>query len=167
MKKAKKNGNLYFIVALIIMAVLFYSSSQTYHEQSQLSLLAVVLKKEPLKETLNNVSFIYADKEVSIQALGYFSFIEFFIRKFAHFFIYFLLGGSFFLCLFPKLKTLAYSAFFACLSAAGYAGMDEFHQMLTQDRTPLFQDVILDSCGALTAVLLCWFLIGFKQKRFL
>lgn len=167
MKKARKNGNFYFIIALLVMAVLFYSSSQTYKQQSQIDLLQLLLKKEPLKEWLSQLSFVYAEKEVSIAAVGYFSFIEFFIRKFAHFTIYFLLSGSFFLTLFPKIKSLGFSAFFAWFSATGYAGMDEFHQLITQDRSPLFQDVMLDSCGALTAVFICWLFIGLKHKRFL
>ena len=44
--------------------------------------------------------------------------------------------------------------------------MDEYHQMLTGGRTPLFQDVMLDSAGALTAVLLSWgFLVGKSEAR--
>ena len=58
------------------------------------------------------------------------------------------------------------SAFFGWLAATGYAGMDEYHQMLTGGRTPLFQDVMLDSAGALTAVLLSWgFLVGKSEAR--
>ncbi|GAA3015931.1 VanZ family protein [Tetragenococcus solitarius] len=167
LKKSRKNGNLYFVLGLLIMAILFYSSSQTYETQSQISLLESVLKNEPFKESLNHVSFKYADDIVSIKEKGYFSFAEFFIRKFAHFGTYFLLGGSFFLSLLPKLKTTGFALFFSWLSATGYAGMDEFHQMLTQDRTPLFQDVMLDSFGALTAILLCWLVLAMKKKRVL
>ncbi|MDN6409139.1 MAG: VanZ family protein [Tetragenococcus halophilus] len=167
LKKSRKNGNLYFILALLIMAVLFYSSSQTYETQSQISLLENVLKNQPFKDQLNNISFKYADDVVSIEEKGYFSFVEFFMRKLAHFVTYFLLGGSFFLSLLPKLKVVGFAAFFSWLSATGYAGMDEFHQMLTQDRTPLFQDVMLDSFGALTAVLLCWLVLKLKKRRVL
>lgn len=148
MKKSIKNGNFYLIVGFLIMAILFYSSSQTYEEQSQIGLLSKLLKNQPLKNWLSQFSFMYAGSEISIAAKGYFAFIEFFIRKMAHFGTYFLLGGSFFLGLFPKTKSLGLSAFFGWLAATGYAGMDEFHQMLTGGRTPLFQDVMLDSAGA-------------------
>lgn len=40
----------------------------------------------------------------------------------------------------------------ALLSSTGVAALDEFHQMLTADRTPLFQDVILDTVGALVGI---------------
>ncbi|GMA48108.1 VanZ family protein [Tetragenococcus muriaticus] len=165
LKKARKNGNFYFVFPLVIMAVLFYSSAQTYETQSQLSLLERLLSNEPFKETLENVSFQYADDVVSIEEKGYFSFVEFFIRKLAHFGSYFLLGSGFFLSLLPKIKTIGFAAFFSWLSATGYAGMDEFHQMLTQDRTPLFQDVMLDSFGALTAILLCCLIFSRTKRR--
>lgn len=160
-----KNPNFYLIVGLLVMAVLFYSSSQTYEQQSQIGLLENVLKGETFKDKLMNVRFMYAGSEVSIQAKGYFSFVEFFIRKAAHFMTYFLLGGTFCLALFYKLKNIWWSAFFALLAAAGYAGMDEFHQMLTGGRTPLFQDVMLDAAGALTAILLVIVVTSIKKVR--
>lgn len=167
MKKGIKNGNTYLIIGFVVMAILFYSSSQSYEEQSQIGLLMALFKNEPLKDWLSKISFVYAGSEVSIQAKGYFAFIEFFVRKFAHFGTYFVLGGSFCLGLFPKLNSLALAAFFGWMAATGYAGMDEFHQMMTNGRTPLFQDVMLDSIGALTAVILCWLIIGLRQKRVL
>ncbi|MCD5001951.1 VanZ family protein [Enterococcus saccharolyticus] len=167
LKKNRKNGNLYLWIGLIMMGILFYSSSQTYEQQSQIGLLSKMLKNEPLKAWFTNVSFMYGGSEVSLEAKGYFSFVEFFIRKLAHFSTYFILGGSFFLGLFPKVNSLIVTAFFGWLAATGYAGIDEFHQMMTSGRTPLFQDVMLDSAGALTAVLLCWMLLGIKRKRWL
>ncbi|RDC48661.1 VanZ family protein, partial [Acinetobacter sp. RIT592] len=45
------------------------------------------------------------------------------------------------------------------------AGLDEFHQMLTGDRSPMFQDVMLDSMGALTAVVICILFTFIKKKK--
>lgn len=164
-QKHRKNGNLYLFIGFLMMAILFYSSSQTYEQQSQIGLLSKLLKNEPFKEQLSSISFFYAGGEVSIAKSGYFSFIEFFIRKGAHFGTYFILGSSFFLGLVPKIKQYGLAAIFAWLSATGYAATDEFHQMLTGGRTPLFQDVALDAAGALTGILLCWIVLGFKNKR--
>lgn len=166
LKESMKNGNFYLGIGFLMMAVLFYSSSQSYEQQSQIGLLSTLLKNQPFKESLSEFSFVYAGSEVSIAARGYFGFVEFFIRKLAHFGTYFILGGSFFLGLFPRIKSLWLAAFFGWLAATGYAGMDEFHQMLTNGRTPLFQDVMLDSAGALTAVLFCWLILGIRNKRF-
>ena len=164
-QKYRKNGQLYLLISFVMMGVLFYSSSKTYEQQSQIGLLSNLLKNEPFKAQLSGVSFIYAGSEVSIEKSGYFSFIEFFIRKGAHFGTYLILGSSFFLGLIPRMKNFLLVAFFSWLSATGYAALDEFHQMLTGGRTPLFQDVILDSLGALTGVLMCWLVLGIKEKR--
>ncbi|XUD02314.1 VanZ family protein [Enterococcus sp. AZ177] len=165
MKKQLRNSNFYIVMAFVIMAVLFYSSSQTYEQQSQVGLLDNMLSNHPFKEQLKGISFSYAGSEVSIQARGYAKFVEFFIRKGAHFGTYFLLGGSWFIGLNMKLKQPLLIGVVAWLAATGYAGLDEYHQMMTGGRTPLFQDVMLDSIGALTAVVLCLLVIGIKKLR--
>lgn len=164
MKKHFKNGNFYLAIAFLIMALLFWSSSQTYAEQSQIGLLEKLLHNQPLKESLGKISFDYAGANVSVAGSGYFSFVEFFIRKGAHFFTYFVMGGAFFLGIFPKMNRYWLTALFSWLAATGYAGLDEFHQMLTGGRTPLFQDVFLDSMGALTGVAIA-LLIRFLKKK--
>lgn len=158
MNKHFKNGNAYLVIALIMMGILFYSSSQTYEQQSTIPLLEKLLKNEPFKKSLSNVSFMYGGSPVSIEESGYFKFVEFFIRKGAHFGTYFILGGSLFLGINPRVKHLGISFMYAWLGATGYAALDEFHQMLTGGRTPLFQDVMLDSSGAMLASLI---LVGY------
>ena len=138
MKKLLKEPNFYFCIAVAVMVILFISSSQTYEQQSQIGLLSRILKNEPLKEWLEKISFSYAGSEISIAEKGYFSFVEFFIRKGAHFFTYFVLGGSLFFVLVYRRMPYWLAAFFAWLAATGYAGIDEYHQMLTGGRTPLF-----------------------------
>ncbi|GAA2914439.1 VanZ family protein [Enterococcus pseudoavium] len=159
MQKQLKNGNFYLGLAVLMMIILFISSAMTYQQQSQVSLIQRVLVNEPFKAFFSRISFNYAGSEVSIAASGYVKFVEFFIRKAAHFMTYFILGGSLYLGLLPKLKqkSVIISLFFAWMAATGYAATDEFHQMLTGGRTPLFQDVMLDSLGALTACLVIIF----------
>ena len=147
------------------MALLFFSSSQTYEQQSQISLLSRILKNEPFKEQLANVNFMYAGNEISIAAKGYFSFIEFFIRKGAHFFTYFILGVSWFLILNKQLKSVLLASLVSWLTATGYAGLDEFHQMITGGRTPLVEDIMLDSIGALTGVVICLLIFTVRKKK--
>ena len=95
---------------------------------------------------------------------GYLKFVEFFIRKGAHFTTYFILGMSFFLGLYPKTKIILLTGLVSWLSATGYAALDEFHQMLTGGRTPLFQDVVLDSVGAAVAVVIFMTVRFFRKK---
>lgn len=166
MNKQLKNGNAYLVIALIMMAVLFYSSSKTYEQQTTIPFLEKVLKNEPFKNSLSNVSFTYAGSPVSIEASGYFKVVEFFIRKLAHFSTYFILGGSLFLGINPRMKHLGISFGVAWLSATGYAALDEFHQMLTGGRSPLFEDVVLDSSGAIFActILVIYYLSVHRKK---
>ncbi len=101
-KKQMKNGNIYLVIALIVVIILFYSSSQTYGQQSQVSRLESWLPNQPFKDTLAGIRFNYGGSMVSIDHLGYAKFLEFFLRKGAHFGTYFILGGSLFLGVFPS-----------------------------------------------------------------
>lgn len=159
-----QNPNVYLGIAILMMVVLFISSSMTYQQQSQVGLLDRLLAGEPMRASLEKIRFDYAGSEVSIAASGYSKFIEFFIRKGAHFGTYFILGGAFCLALYYKLKNYWWGGFFGILAATGYAATDEFHQMLTGGRTPLFQDVMLDMAGATTAVLLILLVFLWKRK---
>lgn len=52
MQKQLKNGNFYIGIALLMMVILFVSSSMTYQQQSQVSLIQKLLANEPLKAFL-------------------------------------------------------------------------------------------------------------------
>jgi VanZ family protein len=65
-----------------------------------------------------------------------------------------LLGLSWFKGLEKRIKQPFLTGFVSVMAAIGYAAIDEFHQSFTGGRTPLFQDVMLDGCGALTIVLI-------------
>lgn len=165
MKEGIKKGNAFIVCAFLMMGILFYSSSQTYEQQSQVSRLEELLKNRPLEEQLQEVSFTYAGDEVSLTHRGYYKFVEFFVRKGAHFLTYFILSMCWFFGLEQRIKHRLLTGIVAWLCATGYAGLDEFHQMITGGRTPLFQDLMLDSVGALTAVLLCLLIRKTKKKK--
>lgn len=163
-------STIYLGMAFLMMGVLFYSSSQPYGDQSVTGLLDQLLANEPLKGLLSHVRFTYAGSEVSIGASGYNDFIEFFIRKAAHFGSYFLLALFWFLGLKDRVNGIYLAALLSWMLAVGYASFDEFHQGLTPDRTPLLEDILLDSIGALTAIIfaLIYFLVwkkSYKSKR--
>lgn len=79
-KKQMKNGNIYLVIALIVVIILFYSSSQTYGQQSQVSRLESWLPNQPFKDTLAGIRFNYGGSMVSIDHLGYAKFLEFFLK---------------------------------------------------------------------------------------
>ncbi|CAM3658244.1 VanZ family protein [Weissella cibaria] len=144
---------IWYGIAFLIMAVLFYSSSQTYAQQSQIGTLHHVLANEPLKDVFAQFPIHYGG-DVTDASQNYFKYVEFFMRKFAHFSTYFILGMAWYMAIHKQLGNWFIAAFIAWQAATGYADLDEFHQSLTGGRSPMFADVMLDSAGALTAVIL-------------
>ena len=143
----------YILLVLIFwMGVIFFFSSQTYEQQSLTHQLAS-FRNTPLEQMLQGYYFYYGGNEVSVYALGIEGFLEFIIRKGAHFCIFFVLGLLTYALLQYKwnksFKTIIISFVFVVL----YACFDEFHQLLTGDRTALWQDVVLDSIGGLCGIL--------------
>ncbi|PID21985.1 VanZ family protein [Sporosarcina sp. P3] len=135
---------------LSILVGLLISSSQTYEQQSLVSTLQQWLPSEPGKTTLSKWEFSYWNRTISIEERGYYHFVEFLIRKAAHFFtfgclalvIYWLLPKS-------KIRILLAALFTFVLACA-----DELHQYFTGGRTATMQDVYLDTAGAVTFLLL-------------
>lgn len=161
----KQKNNWYLVGAFIVMALLFYSSSMTYQEQTSVPTLQRFLSSQPLEHWLSQFHFNYAGQQQSIDELGYYKFVEFLIRKTAHFSSYLLLAFFGYQGLKMRLKHLGLTGIVVWLSATGYAAFDESHQMFTGGRTPLFQDVWLDSCGALVMVVILMLVQLFKKRR--
>lgn len=122
--------------ALFVLWVifLFFLSSQSYEEQSMTPVLASF--DTPFwYELFAGISFMYGGSEVSVQSVGVAGFLEFFIRKGAHLFIFFVLGFLYFGVwrVFEKKKTLAYFAALSCVIFLAIT--DEVHQLFTDGRT--------------------------------
>lgn len=157
-----KRLNWGLLLAVVLLVVLFISSSMTYHQQTSVPWLERVLAGRPFVQQLQGVHFHYAGETVSIHALGYFKFVEFFVRKGAHVATYFVLGLSLAIGLRPYFTNKWVQLVVTPVLVTGLAAYDEFHQMLTGDRTPLFQDVMLDTLAGLVAILIVW---GLQQAR--
>ncbi|MGG4265245.1 VanZ family protein [Peribacillus simplex] len=125
--------------------VIFFFSSQTYEEQS-ISPLLSQFNTPYWYDRLIGISFMYGGVEVSVQTAGVNGFLEFFLRKGAHLFIFFVFGLLTYGVWrrFVKNPVLSFSGAFLCVLF--YASTDELHQKLTGGRTPLWQDVMLDTC---------------------
>lgn len=149
----------FILLAFAIMIGLYFSSSMSYQDQNVQPLLDRILAGEPLRGFLETIRFSYAGKAVSIQTSGYTGFIEFFIRKVAHFGSFFLLGTFWFLGLKNKSTSYILAAMIALLLTAGYASFDELRQSFNPNRTALMEDVLLDSVGALTGIAVSWITI--------
>lgn len=135
-----------FLIIFIILAAIFISSGQTYEEQSLIPLLKEWLPHKPLEQPLSKLEVPYWGEKISVEERGYYFFLEFLIRKSAHFFIFGLLAIAIYFVLPPFKTRILIAALLTLLFAFG----DEFHQMLTGGRTPSLQDVFLDFAGAIT-----------------
>lgn len=83
--------------------------------------------------------------------------VQFFVRKGAHVSEYAILAALLWRALGQrrqwKMSILTLATLFAC---ALFAVSDEFHQSLVASRTASPVDVLIDICGALIALALCW-----------
>lgn len=88
--------------------------------------------------------------------------VDFAVRKTAHFSEYMLLG------LLLTLLLDSYRVRWHWLSWAGctiYAAADEIHQLFVAGRTGKWQDVVLDSSGALAGLLLAMLVLRLIRRR--
>lgn len=140
--------NFFFLLA--IGAVIFNFSSQTYEEQTLVPALEKLLPGEPFAGLLSRIEVSYWGSPISIETKGYYYFIEFFIRKFAHLFLFGCLAVALFSVLMMLRPKRVWPVVLVSLFVTGvYAAIDEYHQLLTGGRTPMIKDVFLDLCGAM------------------
>lgn len=135
------------------MGLIFFFSSQTYQQQNLQPELRKWIPDRVEEEHFSGVRLMYAGKEVSVRTLGAPAFVEFFLRKGAHFGIYLVFALLLSWALVPLVRSRLILLLIPLLVGVAYAGTDEMHQWFTGDRTPLVQDVLLDGTGALCGVL--------------
>lgn len=153
----------YWFLPVAWMGVIFRSSAQPYQEQDVKPLLESYLDLSFLEPIFAGIIFGYHQSEISIANLGIYGFIEFFIRKGAHvgvFMVLFILFCLAFNQTFGRFGNR--NLLYAFMVTVIYAGLDEWHQGFTPNRTPYFGDVILDSIGALIGVGL---VLLFRSRR--
>lgn len=80
------------------------------------------------------------------------AFLDYLLRKTAHFTLYFILGFSLTGCFQRQRRVSPVIA--ALLTGAVFAGLDEFHQIFVDGRGPALSDVFLDTCGVAAGCLL-------------
>ncbi|HEY6401407.1 MAG TPA: VanZ family protein [Blastocatellia bacterium] len=133
----------YWAPPIIWMSAIFFFSTDLFSGGNTGSLLWKV------------VAFIYPG--VTRELFGT---IHFFIRKAAHFTVYAVLA----LLLFRAFRSGAGArwrwswALFSLLIAFSYATLDEYHQTFTRHREGSIYDSLIDTSGALVALVLLWFL---------
>jgi len=146
-----------YILFILILIAIFYSSGQTYEEQSLIPDLKRWLPEKPFNDVLAYLQVPYWGQVVSIEERGYYQFIEFLIRKSAHIVTFGVVAVSIFII--TKRYLLSF------IITIGIAAIDEYHQSLTGGRTPSIQDVFLDTFGAFLALLLIYLIKYFQLHK--
>lgn len=86
-------------------------------------------------------------------------------RKSAHFFAYLVLGLLFVRALGKSGMAVQRAVFVAFALSALYAASDEFHQLFIPGRSGEVRDVLIDSAGAATGLVLHWLFAKFKWQH--
>lgn len=133
------------LLGLVIgwMGLIFFFSSQLGEQSSALSSAFV-----------NNIINVYTDilKSEPPQIIVQFFTQSLFIRKMGHFTIFFVLGVlTVLLLLRGKLRNVFITAFIICFI---YAVSDELHQLFVPGRDANIIDVLIDSAGSVSGILL-------------
>ena len=136
----KKEYTKYFrwLPAILWMGFIFFLSHQEAGSSSQLS--------QGITRTLFNIInsvLPWLDLELD--------FFHFIVRKGAHFSAYLILGLLLSHALKPGDRKAYYSILLLCVL---YAMSDEFHQTFVSGRSGELRDVLIDSTGSLTGILL-------------
>jgi VanZ family protein len=154
----------YWLPPILWASVIFLASSQPYEQQDLRPTLVENFNLEIVEQIANDIRFTYAGTEISIESRGVEGFVEFLLRKAAHFFVYLILGFLVYR-LFHFLHIKKYKLPFALLVVILYAASDEIHQYYTPNRTALVEDVILDSIGGLVGIIIAQFIFNRKVRR--
>ena len=86
------------------------------------------------------------------------------VRKTAHFTIYASLG-FFASCAVWKRKLISDKSFYVLIFCMAYAASDEIHQIFVPGRAGMVRDVLIDSGGSLTGILISSLLFLILQKK--
>ncbi|QUG43353.1 VanZ family protein [Psychrobacillus sp. INOP01] len=149
------------IPLLLLLVVVFLASGQSAEQQSMQDILKAWLPNKPLEYFLSLFQIPYWGILVSVDERGYYAFVEFLIRKGTHF-IYF---GIIALAIYIALPRFKYRKVTVVVITFLLAITDEFRQSFTSGRTASFQDVMLDTSGAIAALLLMSFIQWFKSTK--
>lgn len=143
------------ILVILWLFIIFSFSAQKGEDSSSLS-DGVLIK---IAEFINGEKLSIEEKEIVIDKYSIY------IRKLAHFSVYFILGILVFLLLkeffFITPKTFIYTILFCLI----YASTDEIHQMFVNNRVASIIDVLIDTFGSLLASTIIFVFYKLRKKH--
>lgn len=149
---------------LIVLGAIVAFSSQPYSKQD----LRPQLKRWVPEQVVNlipaDLEVQYGKSTVSVAHVGPYGFMEFVIRKGAHFGLFGLFAILLYRLLWRRMG-MGWAAVAALAGSALFAMLDEFHQYYTPMRSSRVADVVLDCAGAATGILLYWLVLRLRGAR--
>ena len=135
-----------FVPAILIVYMIFAFSAQDGTTSSNLS---YKVSHELVSVADRALDLDLTDRQIS----RCISKIHFYVRKIAHFSEYFLLAVSVAIPLYVYGIRGIWLVLTAEILCAGFAGLDEIHQLFVKGRGASVRDVLIDSCGALIGII--------------
>lgn len=139
-----------FIPMIVVMALIFYFSAKPGDESAKQSNFIV--------EAIARLVEGAAHYEIPANAVIMMSLI---VRKAAHFTEYAILGWAVMFALYFFISHFKASLILPILISVLYAASDEFHQYFVPGRVGTWKDVLIDSCGAITGIVI-YYLVWLK-----
>lgn len=151
---------IFVIIALCWMGVIFYFSSQNGSTSSRMSNRVTQFV---IRLFVPNYSDLSQAEQASMLKN-----ISFVIRKLAHYSEYAILGLFLFAAVYVFTNNQKIVFLIASVLGILYAFSDEYHQSFVSGRAPMIKDIIIDSIGLLTMLMILgiiWNLREMKKKR--
>ncbi|WP_280769636.1 VanZ family protein [Salipaludibacillus daqingensis] len=152
MLKQTKEFLLFYLSPFVFwVALIYYSSSQSFEDQTVEPLLAGG-NLTWISDWFSWVSFYYGDTLVSLETRTTAEFAEFFIRKGAHLAVFGILAILAFRLVYVVYRSNKTAVISSLSFVLLYASVDEFRQSLHPGRSGMVEDVILNVVGGIIAL---------------
>ncbi|MGL5693384.1 MAG: VanZ family protein [Peptostreptococcaceae bacterium] len=156
---------IYILLLFLSMYAMYYFSSQDGTTSSlQSNIIVELIDDIRDKVTLKDERLINIKDKIKNELQGYNK--NYIVRKAAHFSIYACIGGCMMIVIYLFTKMVILSGALSFILTFIYALYDENRQLLVDGRQSSFTDVIIDSSGAITAIVILTIilLIGKSMK---
>lgn len=142
---------IYLMISILLFAGIFWFSSKDADTSSQQSDEVIVKLRLMTEEEMTS-----NPEKASKYRFG--------VRKSAHFIMYMVLATFVFLTIKNFTEALGFSFVFGHMVVTLLAGIDEYHQSFVPGRSMELRDVMIDSAGALLAMLLLYILFKAQES---
>ena len=153
MKTKKK-----ILITLIIAAAVIICMGLIFHYSSQDGVSSDSISRSFTRKVAAVLMKDFGDFSLSFQN-AVIEQLNMFIRKLAHFSVFFSMGAMIFGILSVWADRPLRNILITFAACCTYAALDEFHQIFVSGRTALVTDVLIDTIGALIGASVCFVFI--------